>query len=222
MLSLVANPEDMSRLMTKPTKWHVRPAKTQINLGTRPVWSESSLSAWRKLGSLATHWVHSEDSEQTGQMPRLIWVFTGCTVILLVSSCRGSNVEGPDWTADSDFPNSWFPHKRQNKIPWLFPDMNSNFPECYHSQKGFLAIRQLLFLDAKFSVICRKSAHGCCMCSLKTYRLTTFNADMCLIFSYVWCQFLFHRAMPFRNFDDQLYLLFSVLYMRKTPIKQGK
>ena len=23
----------MSRLMTKPTKWHVRPAKTQISLG---------------------------------------------------------------------------------------------------------------------------------------------------------------------------------------------
>ena len=39
----------------------VRPAKTQISLGIHPVWSESSLSAWRKLGSLATHWAHSED-----------------------------------------------------------------------------------------------------------------------------------------------------------------
>ena len=47
--------------MTKPTKWHVRPAKIQISLGIRPVWSESLLFAWRKLGSLATHWVHSED-----------------------------------------------------------------------------------------------------------------------------------------------------------------
>ena len=36
----------------------VRPAKTQISLGIRPVWSESSLSAWSKLGSLATHWAH--------------------------------------------------------------------------------------------------------------------------------------------------------------------
>ena len=52
--------------MTKPTKWHVRPAKNQISLGIRPVWSESSLSAWRKLWSLATHWAHSEDSDQTG------------------------------------------------------------------------------------------------------------------------------------------------------------
>ena len=66
---------EMSRLMTKLTKWHVRPAKTQIS----PVWSESLLSAWRKLGSLATHWAHSEDSDQTGQMPRLIWVFSGRT-----------------------------------------------------------------------------------------------------------------------------------------------
>ena len=39
----------------------VRPAKTQISLGIRSVWSESSLSAWRKLGSLATHEAHSKD-----------------------------------------------------------------------------------------------------------------------------------------------------------------
>ena len=29
---------NLSRLMTKPTKWHVHPAKTQISLGIRPVW----------------------------------------------------------------------------------------------------------------------------------------------------------------------------------------
>ena len=40
---------------------------------------QSSLSAWRKLGSLATHWAHSEDSDKTGRMPRLIWVFAGRT-----------------------------------------------------------------------------------------------------------------------------------------------
>ena len=57
----------------------VRPAKTQISLGICPVWSESSLSAWRKLGSLATHWAYSEDPDQTGRMPRLIWVFDGRT-----------------------------------------------------------------------------------------------------------------------------------------------
>ena len=56
----------MSHNMTKPTKWHVRRAKTQINMGIRPVWSEPSLSAWRKLWTLATHWAHSRDSDQTG------------------------------------------------------------------------------------------------------------------------------------------------------------
>ena len=69
----------MSHSTTKPTKWPVRPAKTQIGLGIRPVWSESSQSTGRNIGSLANHWVHSKDSDQTGQMPRLIWVFAGRT-----------------------------------------------------------------------------------------------------------------------------------------------
>ena len=49
----------------KTNRMSVHPAKTQISLGICPVWSESSLSMWRKLGSLATHWVHSEDFDQT-------------------------------------------------------------------------------------------------------------------------------------------------------------
>ena len=70
--------------MTKPTKWPARPAKTRISLGVRPVrsessLSESSLSAWRQLGLLATHWTHSEDTDLIGRMSRLSWVFAGCT-----------------------------------------------------------------------------------------------------------------------------------------------
>ena len=71
--------DQLSRCMTKPTKWQVCPAKTKISLGICSVWSESSMSAWRNLGSLATHWVHCEDTDQTGWMPRLIWVFAGHT-----------------------------------------------------------------------------------------------------------------------------------------------
>ena len=74
----------------KTNKVTVRPAKTQISLGSRPVWSESSLSAWRNLEFLATHWAHSEDADQTGRMPRLIWVFAGRTIIVLVLSWGGS------------------------------------------------------------------------------------------------------------------------------------
>ena len=49
-------------------------AKTQISLGIRPVWSESSMSAWTK-------W----------RMPRMIRVVAGRTVILLVLSWGRSN-----------------------------------------------------------------------------------------------------------------------------------
>ena len=64
------------------------------------VWSESSLSAWRKLGSLATHWTQAK-TDQTGRMPRLIWVFAGGTVTSLLLSCRGPTVfliEGLDYS----------------------------------------------------------------------------------------------------------------------------
>ena len=40
------NKEYMSCLMTKPTKWHVRPAKTQISLGIHPVFAVRMQKAW--------------------------------------------------------------------------------------------------------------------------------------------------------------------------------
>ena len=68
----------------------VRPAKTQISLGIRPVWSESSLCAqWVAKDPSFLH-ADSEDSDQIGRMPRLIWVFAGYKVILLVLSRGGS------------------------------------------------------------------------------------------------------------------------------------
>ena len=67
---------NLSRLLTKPTKWYVRPAKTQISLGIRPVWS---VFAVRWMGRWGHNFFHadSEDSDQTGRMPRLIWIFAG-------------------------------------------------------------------------------------------------------------------------------------------------
>ena len=96
LLSLIYEPRH-----DKTNKMAVRPAKTQISLGIRPVWSESSLPSWRKLVALATHWAHSDDSNQTRRMPRLIWVFAGRTLILLVLSCRGSYL----FTTRTLFPN---------------------------------------------------------------------------------------------------------------------
>ena len=63
----------------KTNKMTVRPSKTQISLGICPVWSESLLCAqWVAKDPSFLH-ADSEDSDQTGQMPRLIWVFDGRT-----------------------------------------------------------------------------------------------------------------------------------------------
>ena len=86
-----------SRNMTKPTKC-VRQAKTQISLGIRPVWLESSLCAqWVAKDPSFLH-ADSEDSDQTGRMSRLI---AGRALILLVLSWRGSksSLPVPRWAA---------------------------------------------------------------------------------------------------------------------------
>ena len=74
----------------KTNKVTVRLAKTQISLGIRPVWSESLLCAqWVTKDPSFLH-ADSEGSDQTRQMHRLIRVFAGHTVTLLVLPCRGS------------------------------------------------------------------------------------------------------------------------------------
>ena len=60
MITNLSNRENREKEIAEPprdktNKLSVRLAKTQISLDIRPVWSEFSLSAWRKLGSLATH-----------------------------------------------------------------------------------------------------------------------------------------------------------------------
>ena len=65
----------------------MRQAKTQISLRIRPVWLESSLSAWRSTEPLAYHWAHRKGSDQTGRMPRLIWVFLNNLLKKKYSNC---------------------------------------------------------------------------------------------------------------------------------------
>ena len=58
----------MFRLMGTST-WQNQQKGMCFQRRLRSAWaSESSLSAWRKLWSLATHWVPSKDSDQTGRM----------------------------------------------------------------------------------------------------------------------------------------------------------
>ena len=69
--------------------------KTQISLGICPAWSEYSLSAWRKFGSLATHKEHSEYSKQIDRMPMLIYVLAGRTAHCLLTVYFKSSITKP-------------------------------------------------------------------------------------------------------------------------------
>ena len=64
----------------------------QPGLGIRPVWSVSSLSAWRKLWSLATHWTQTKTLIRLGIRPGWSESSLGTHVILLVLSWGGPNV----------------------------------------------------------------------------------------------------------------------------------
>ena len=75
----------------KTSKMTDRPVKTQISLDICPVWSEFSLCTQRVAKDPSFLHADSEDSDLTGQMPRLIWVFAGHAVILLVLSWGSSN-----------------------------------------------------------------------------------------------------------------------------------
>ena len=73
----------VSHSMTTPTKWHVRPSKTQISLGIRQIWSGFFLCAQWVANDLRFLHANSEYSDPTGRMPRLIWIFFGRIVHLV-------------------------------------------------------------------------------------------------------------------------------------------
>ena len=89
----------------KTNKMSVRPGKTQISLGIRPDWSVFAVrmkKAWvlsYPLSAVPRLW-------SDWQMPRLIWVFDGRTLILFVLSCRVifRTVTGSIWLQDRTAP----------------------------------------------------------------------------------------------------------------------
>ena len=114
----------------------MRPALTQISLGIRPVSSESSLGAqWVAKDPIFRH-VDSEDSDETGLMPWLMWVFPGRTCILLVLSCGGSYV-------------LWFPCFQTSSFQNLFnpylPSGTVNLYQLEESISNFRGARRFYF-----------------------------------------------------------------------------
>ena len=91
--------------MTKPNRMTVRPAKIQISLGIRPVWSESPLCAqWVAEVPKFLH-ADNEVSDQTGRMPRLIWVFAGRTCHFVGFVMRRIKFSWSSSNCDSNYSN---------------------------------------------------------------------------------------------------------------------
>ena len=114
----------LSRLMTKPTKWALRPAKIQISLGIRPVWSESSLCAqWVAQDPRFLH-ANSEDFDQTGQMPRLISVFTERTCPFCWFCHKAAHVSFPEhfnrWIVAHNLHSCYFSNLYCFLFIWFF------------------------------------------------------------------------------------------------------
>ena len=141
----------------------VRPAKTQISLGIHPVWSESLLSAWRKLDTLATLCVHSENYDQTGQMPRLIWIYDGRTLILLVLSCRGPFKRNTMSLETENKKNSMLPRVGNQKTRKIVCAIQQRFrPTCAQQRPSQMEQMHSLIIIRQFtSLLCPSSNESC-------------------------------------------------------------
>ena len=85
----------MSRDMIFPSMWYVRPAKPQISLRIRAVWSEPLLVAWIFYDSYATDWTALGVSKLNRRLQRLVRVYTCQNATLLIITCRGSYIYIP-------------------------------------------------------------------------------------------------------------------------------
>ena len=100
----------MSRSMTKPTIWPVRPAMTQISLGLRQVWSVIAV-CMKNVGSLSTQKAHSKDWPDWADVQAdlnlswvhrsLCWFCRAAAHMLIWRS--GSKKDIPDLDPDSEY-----------------------------------------------------------------------------------------------------------------------
>ena len=79
---------NMSRLMTKPTKWHSAPRGDSDQPEHPPILIKVFADRMKKAWFLSYPLNASEDVDQTGRMPRLIRVFGGRTCHFVVFVVR--------------------------------------------------------------------------------------------------------------------------------------
>ena len=123
----------------KTSKMAVRPAKTQISLGIFPVWSESSLSAWGKLGSLSTQGRLWSDWADTRADLSLRWAHTHFVGFV----CHGSFVFCSGLVQPRDWKGSpyYLMYMQQTQCQTLrklyrISSQHSNVTSCYIHHKN--------------------------------------------------------------------------------------
>ena len=75
---------NLSRLTTKPTKWLC--AQRRL----RSAWASAQSNQSLRCALRTQAFMRTAKTDQTGRVPRLIWVIAGRTATLLILSCRGS------------------------------------------------------------------------------------------------------------------------------------
>ena len=90
-----------NQCMRFPTMWYVRPAKAQISLRIRAVWSEPLLVALIFYECQAVDRISFGVSKLNRRLQRLVWVYICQNVKLLEISCHGSNLFILAQTGDS-------------------------------------------------------------------------------------------------------------------------
>ena len=185
----------------------VRTAKTQISQGIRPVWSESSLSAWRKLGSLPTHWAHSQDSDQTGRIPSYIWAFAGRTLTLLVLSRGGSVLISHFCVFAKTYMRTWIKWNKHLDIMftlkfcsrgrhWNTYRLTSFSKHSSKKEQNLSGVRALRYIFSRY-------CHKVCICdnpsSRSDYYFSKDHFGVRYVFDMVLLSFIIHTDVSFQR-----------------------
>ena len=153
----------MSRDMRFPKMWHVRPAKAEMSLRIRAVWSEHLLVAWILYDCWATDRTVFGAAKLKRRLHRLVWVYTCQNATLLEITCRGSKSKA----SVSHFRN-W-----SDKIQFTY--------RAWLTLLFFVVLRSLIDVH-KFKMKCKLTVEGFVHIDMKVHAK---NAIFSL-FVYIW------------------------------------
>ena len=128
----------MSRLMTKPTKWHERQQKTPISLGIHLVWSVFSVrmkKAWVLSYPLSTQRRHWSDSDWQAHMPFCWFCHEPALLLTFISGYVTSFKTSKSWQFDVCCKQKIY--ATETKVIPQMGSSASHFPSSRHCNDGW-------------------------------------------------------------------------------------